>query len=160
MDTVREQEAARSHTPEPEQEDWFDWVRAHGESQPGWEAHRIVLALFDPIPPPTSRPTWLLAELAHGDPLTLRRLELPRRASPEFRVITQSGRDLGRISGTPAAMIEFALSEGIRPDVCVLSADPALPPEGALQLHLEIVAWFAPGERVEPPLVFDERLED
>jgi hypothetical protein len=155
--TVFEPQGVKAPTIRPGHDAWFRWVRAHGSRKDLWQAHRIVLAFIDPALPPTPLPPWVFLNYLHGDRLTVRRVRLPRQTAPEFQVITLSGRDLGRIVGIPAEMIRFMRAERIEPRVCVLVSDPSLPSQDRLQLDLEIEAWFAPGEPVTMPLVFDER---
>ena len=142
----------------PASGEWRDWVRTHGQAQPGHSAEWVRLALIDPVPPRNAWPAWLLDDLYPGQGLTLHRLPPARRGPAECQVITQSGRDLDRIAGPPAAMIGFVLSEAITPRVCVGVSSSALLPQDALQLTLDIHAWFAPGERIPFPVAFDERL--
>jgi hypothetical protein len=159
VDTVCEPQAVRTPTILPGHEAWFRWVRAHAKPGRDWVKEGIGLAFIDPIPPPTPVPAWVLRDLLPGQRLLLRGGRISKDARPRFRVITSSGRDLGGITRIPAEMIQFLLDEGIEPHVCVLVSNPGLPPQDALQLDLEIEAWFAPGEPVTMPLVFDEREE-
>ena len=66
---------------------------------------------------------------------------------PGFQVLTSSGRDLGLIVGTPAAMIELALSEGITPRVSVAIASVVDGAGQALRLFLDVMVWSAPGDQ-------------
>jgi len=139
---------------EPGEGKRLDWVLAHARPQPDWEEHRLPLALFDPIPPVTPRPDWLIKQFSEGDVLVIRRQDVPRRPCPEFEVISQSGRDLGRIPQHIAEIVEFALDKGIRPEVSVFTAFWYYPPETALQLRLDFLVWCPPGEFVQKMISF------
>ena len=132
----------------------LEWVLAHARPQPGCEAHRLPVALFDPIPPAEPRPDWLLKEFSEGDVLVVRRREVPRRECPDFDLLTPSGRDLGRIPHNIAEIVEFALDKGVQPEVSVFVAMWFFPPETALQLELDLLVWCPPGEFVPKTISF------
>jgi hypothetical protein len=136
---------------------WIDWLHAHAKPQPGWVQGWEWLACVTPVPPRSSRPAWLLGELFPDQELILRRVELWRCPAPGFQVISGSARDLGLITGTSAAMIELAVSEGITPRVSVAAASASAAPENALRLFLDILVWFAPGDQRGTPLPCAER---
>jgi len=154
MEMIDETGTTMWATAKPGEGKRLDWVLAHARPQPGWEAHRVPLALFDPIPPPTPRPDWLIKEFSEGDVLILRRREVPRRECPDFDLITHCGRDLGRAPRNIAEIIEFALGKGIQPEVSVFAAIWYFPPETALQLQLDFLVWCPPGEWVAKPTHF------
>jgi len=148
---------ARDPRPEPDDDRSFDWMQAHAKPGPGLVRHTIPLGLFDPVPPAEPRPYLLVANLHEGDPLELERVEIAGRSRPDFIVRTQQGRDLGRLRGEAAAMIEFARCEGMGVELTVFAAIPYFPPETALLLQLAIVVWCRPDDWVERPVVFRSR---
>ncbi len=137
---------------------WYEWVRAHGRPRQGWVSEWVCLAFADTTPPPQPRPAWLLDDLYPGQGLILRRAD-ERSHIPTYSVHTHSGRDLGRIALVPAAMVGFLIAEGIAPRVSVLGSSSRCAPEDAVQLLIDIEAWFAPGDRMDTPVVLDERAE-
>ena len=122
-----------------------------------WTPHSVGLAFVDVVPPTPPRPPWLLETVCLWEPLAVRRRLRPRGSPPQYELLTSSGRALGRVAGVPAEMIEFVLSLGATPRLTVGFASSALPPDEALQLVLEVDAWFPPGARLEIPVVYDAR---
>ncbi|HVN75221.1 MAG TPA: hypothetical protein VMT19_02810 [Thermoanaerobaculaceae bacterium] len=88
--------------------------------------------------------------------MILRRAD-ERGSIPAYSVHTHAGRDLGRVAVVPAAVVAFLVAEGISPRVSVAGSSSRRAPEDAVQLLVDIEAWFAPGERMEIPVVLDER---
>ena len=140
--------------PEPGELEWFDWLYAHREPRPGLERYPCPLDLFDPIPSPCLRPASLLEGLHGGEVLHLERIEMPGRSLPEFIVRTPAGRELGRMKGGWAAMIEGPRCDGFEVEVRVFVAAPFLPLDVALMLELDIVVWCTPEEWLERPVFF------
>ena len=134
-----------------------EWMFAHAKPGPGLTRHIVPLGLFDPIPPAVPRPLLLMANLVDGEPLRLQRVAVEGRACPDFLVTTPRGRDLGRLTGQPAAMIEFSRCEGLGVEVSVFASVPSFPPEVALMLQLAVVVWCPPEEWVDRPTVFRAR---
>ena len=159
MDTHGEQAGPGSGAPEPDDGHTPEWMFAHAKAGPGLERHVIPLGLFDPIPPAVPRPFLLMANLVDGEPLRLQRIAVEGRARPDFLVTTPRGRDLGRLTGQPAAMIEFARCEGLGVEVSMFASVPSFPPEVALMLELAVVVWCRPEEWVDRPTVFRARRE-
>ena len=154
MDTVPETERTTTLWADSDDNWPFEKILAHAKPRPGWERHVIPLGLFDPIPPEVPRPPMLLANLHGGEVLELQRVEVPGRACPDFRVTTALGRDMGRLTGKAAAILEFSRREGIGTEVSVFAAVPSFPPEVALQLELAVVVWCPAGEWVERMVYF------
>ncbi len=157
VDTRTVNRPAPDPRPEPGDERLLEWMQAHATPAPGRERHTIPLGVFTPHPPATPRPRLLLANLLGGEVLVLERVEAPGGACPDFIVRTLRGRNLGRLSGEPAAMIEFALCEGLGPQATVFAAGPAFPAESALLVRLDIVVWCASCDWVERPEIFTGR---
>ena len=139
-------------------EAWCAWVHAHAKPRADWAPGWVWIGFVNVEPPEVPRPAWLLGDLWSKQELILRRVQLPRRTTPGFQVLTGSGRDLGRIAGPSAAMIEFALAEGATPRVSVALSSATDPPEQALMLFLDVMAWFAPDEEKGTPLPYAERV--
>ena len=156
MDLAADCSTSRRESCDPPDRAWFAWVRAHGQARPHWTSSGVVLAFIDPEPLAAPIPSWLLRSLLSDEPVLLRRVEQPPGRQPAFQVLTRSGRDLGRITNVPAQMIDFMLGEGLEPEVSVLACSVDLPWRQALQLILELHAWFAPGEPVSAPVVYDK----
>ena len=70
-----------------------------------------------------------------------------RSPAPGFQVLTSSGRDPGLITGTSAAMIEQALPECITPRVSAAISSAAARAQTTLQLFLDVMMWFTPGDQ-------------
>ena len=160
MDTSAEPTHGGDPRPEPGDPTSAEWIFAHARPRAGWERHTIPIGLFDPIPPAAPRPALLLANLLGGEVLEIQRVEVPGRACPDFRVTTTLGRDLGRLTGNAAGLIEASRLEGVDIEVSVFAAVPSFPPEVALMLQLAAVVWCPAGDWVERPVVFSCRPKD
>ena len=129
----------RDPTPDRGEPGWDDWIWAHRKRGPGLERHTIPVEMFDPIPPQEPRPELLLKNLVDGAVLPLERVVVQGHPCPRYIVRTESGRDLGRLPGQIAGVVEVVRASGIEIEVSVFAAMWFYPPETALLLVLEAV---------------------
>lgn len=121
--------------------DYFDFVQKHSRPIVGEEPHRIGLMLFDPVPPSSGVPRWVLEQLSEGDLVSMRREERPNSNRPDFSLWTLSGHYLGRVPDNLRGLFEAYLLEGFQLEVAVFVPMPDWPPEVAVQLELSALFW-------------------
>lgn len=138
--------------------DIVEWLRARRTPLPGRKPERVGIALILPQQPPGGLPEQLLASLAEGDVLVVRREPQPDSLLPEFTFWTPSVEPLGRVPGRFRGFIEAVLQNGFTLEFSVFwSTPPHLAvPECRLCVQWSVLVWPAPGETV--PLEEPHRL--
>jgi hypothetical protein len=158
METVPTPSTAQVASPKAGREAWCEWLCDRAQPGPGREPRWVWVALVPADPPMTPRPTWLLNELYTHQELLVRGAASLRSAAPAFQVLTGQGRDLGLISGTAAALFDFALSEGLEARMRVAMSSSSTTPEDELYVFIDVRAYLLPGEEQDQPIPFAERI--